>query len=180
MRFNYLASLLLLSGVFTFTAPTSAAMQETSSAEPTTLSPDIDEQLLCTEPFCLWVQPQVCVTENAPAVCEETVSVSWRSETPLNACLAFDEKVLTCWRQEEVGTWLGDLTWFGDEILVLFTVEDSELNAAGEWRERPRRTGRNSRQQFLNSVEILASTEMQIQSLFPKARRRLGSPWSVF
>ena len=27
------------------------------------MSPEVDEQLLCTEPFCLWVQPQVCVTE---------------------------------------------------------------------------------------------------------------------
>jgi len=139
--------------------------------------PQVDELLECTEPFCLWVQPQICVTDNAPAVCKETVSVNWRSEDPLNACLAFDEQVLACWQAEANGSWLGELTWFGDEILVLFTVDESDLTASGEWRERPRRT---SRQQFLNSIDVLASTEMQIQSLFPKARRRLGSPWSVF
>lgn len=172
MRFS--ASRLVL--ITTLLAATMTAAQAQESAQESQL----DDQLLCTEPFCLWVQPQVCVTDNAPAVCEETVSVSWRSETPLNACLAFDEKVLSCWREQAEGNWLGDLTWFGDEILVLFTVEDNDLTAAGEWRERPRRSGRNSRQQFLNSLDILASTEMQIHSLFPKARRRLGSPWSVF
>ncbi|WP_157981339.1 DUF3019 domain-containing protein [Aliidiomarina sanyensis] len=107
---------------------------------------------LCEEAFCLSATPEVCIVQRAGDRCEQELRVHWIATEIQPLCLSLQGEALACWSDVETGSYQEKIDWPQHGELAL-------TNAHGQ---------------------PLISLELSIQSLRPRQRRRLGSPWSVF
>ena len=109
----------------------------------------LSQTVPCDE-LCWNISPQICISEQPEQVCQSTLQLSWRSNTPLSPCVFLAEQKLHCWSNASEGHWQQQLNW-QDATLTLRDQDNT----------------------------VLLQTPLQVQSRRP-ARRRLSSPWSIF
>ncbi|TRW48681.1 DUF3019 domain-containing protein [Aliidiomarina halalkaliphila] len=106
----------------------------------------------CLAEACLSAKPEVCIVERADEVCLQELRVHWVTQEIQPVCLALGEHELQCWQNSDEGSYQGQFEWPRQGRLTL-------LNGYGD---------------------VIVYLEISTQSLRPRQRRRLGSPWSIF
>lgn len=106
----------------------------------------------CLADACLSAKPEVCIVERAGDICEQELLIHWVTRDVQSVCLALGEHELQCWQDSDEGSYQGNVEWPHQGQITL-------LNGYGD---------------------VMAYLEISTQSLRPRQRRRLGSPWSIF
>ncbi|WP_194756587.1 DUF3019 domain-containing protein [Aliidiomarina indica] len=97
-------------------------------------------------------KPEVCIVERADQQCQQMLHVHWIAREEKTVCLALEEKELQCWQDTYEGIYHEPIEWPVQGLLTL-------RNGYGD---------------------VMVHLEISTQSLRPRQRRRLGSPWSIF
>jgi hypothetical protein len=108
--------------------------------------------MLCQQPLCWQVTPQVCLVDRQQQLCQLELSLSWQSQQQQSLCVYLDQQQLSCWLTQQQGHYKTTVGLAGPAILQL-----RDLNQ-----------------------QVLLSQHLTVLSRQPERRRRLVAPWSVF